>query len=75
MKSYTKRLIPYKGYFSSPFFSLAGQYGQYDNAKLSWGPTRREDGFLKKIDPAILDYMYFGSCCPESLVLFSSLRR
>jgi hypothetical protein len=60
MNSYTEAYIPYKGYYSTPFSRWQGSM-HYDNAvELRAGTARR--WFLeKKIDPAVLDYMYFGS--------------
>jgi len=65
MKSYTKAYIPYKGYYSTPFSRWQGSL-QYDNA-IELGATTSRRWFLeKKIDPAILDYMYFGSTVAQN---------
>lgn len=60
MKSYTKDYIPYKGYYSTPFSRWQGSM-QYDNAVALRAGTARRWFLGKKIDPAVLDYMYFGS--------------
>ena len=65
MKSYTKAYIPYKGYFSSPFSRWQGSM-QNDNA-VELGATTAKRWFLeKKIDPTILDYMYFGATVAQN---------
>jgi len=65
MKSYTKAYIPYKGYFSSPFSRWQGSM-QNDNA-VELGATTARRWFLeKKIDPTILDYMYFGATVAQN---------
>jgi len=60
MKQYTKAFIPYKGYYSTPFSRWQGSM-QNDNAILLGANTARRWFLEKKIDPTILDYMYFGS--------------
>ncbi|MBN2401589.1 MAG: thiolase family protein [Spirochaetes bacterium] len=60
MKSYTKAYIPYGGYYSTPFSRWQGSM-QYDNAVILGANTARRWFLEKKIDPAILDYLYFGS--------------
>jgi acetyl-CoA acetyltransferase family protein len=65
MKSYTQAYIPYKGYFSSPFSRWQGSM-QNDNA-VELGATTARRWFLeKKIDPTILDYMYFGATVAQN---------
>jgi acetyl-CoA acetyltransferase family protein len=65
MNSYTKAYIPYKGYFSSPFSRWQGSM-QNDNA-VELGATTARRWFLeKKIDPTILDYMYFGATVAQN---------
>jgi acetyl-CoA acetyltransferase family protein len=65
MKSYTKAYIPYKGYYSTPFSRWQGSM-QYDNAVELGAVTARRWFLEKKIDPAILDYMYFGSTVAQN---------
>jgi acetyl-CoA acetyltransferase len=60
MKSYTKAYIPYGGYYSTPFSRWQGSM-QYDNAIILGANTARRWFLAKKFDPAMLDYMYFGS--------------
>jgi len=65
MKAYTKASIPYKGYFSSPFSRWQGSM-QYDNAVELAANTARRWFLEKKIDPTILDYMYYGSTVAQN---------
>jgi acetyl-CoA acetyltransferase family protein len=65
MKSYTKAYIPYKGYYTTPFSRWQGSM-QYDNAVELGAATARRWFLEKKIDPAILDYMYFGSTVAQN---------
>ncbi len=60
MKPYTKAFIPYKGYYTTPFSRWQGSM-QNDNAVLLGANTARRWFLEKKIDPTILDYMYFGA--------------
>lgn len=60
MRSYSKAYIPYRGYYSTPFSRWQGSM-QYDNAIELGANTARRWFLEKKIDPGIIDYMYFGS--------------
>lgn len=60
MNRYTKAYIPYKGYYSTPFSRWQGSM-QNDNSVILGANTARRWFLSRKIDPAILDYMYFGS--------------
>ncbi len=61
MNSYTKAFIPYGGYYSTPFCRWQGSM-QHDNAVVLGANTARR-WFLekKKIDPIVIDYLYFGA--------------
>jgi acetyl-CoA acetyltransferase family protein len=65
MKAYTKAYIPYKGYYSTPFSRWQGSM-QNDNAVELGANTSRRWFLEKKIDPAVLDYMYFGSTVAQN---------
>jgi acetyl-CoA acetyltransferase family protein len=65
MKAYTKAYIPYKGYYSTPFSRWQGSM-QNDNAVELAASTSRRWFLEKKIDPAVLDYMYFGSTVAQN---------
>jgi acetyl-CoA acetyltransferase family protein len=60
MDTYKNVYIPYNGYYSSPFCRWQGSL-QYENSIELGGKTAR-NWFLKKkkIDPTIIDYVYFG---------------
>ncbi len=61
MKSYTKAYIPYGAYYSTPFSRWQGSM-QYDNAvELAATTARRWFLEKRKIDPTVIDYLYFGS--------------
>ena len=60
MKSYTKVYIPYGGYYSTPFCRWQGSM-QYDNAITLGANTARKWFLEKKIDPTIIDYLFFGT--------------
>jgi acetyl-CoA acetyltransferase len=60
MKSYTKAYIPYKGYYTTPFCRWQGSM-QYDNAITLGANTARRWFLEKKIDPTIIDYLFFGT--------------
>ena len=66
MKSYTKAYIPYGGYYSTPFSRWQGSM-QNDNAVSLAAKTARR-WFLekRKIDPTIIDYLYFGSTVAQN---------
>jgi acetyl-CoA acetyltransferase family protein len=65
MKAYTKAYIPYKGYYSTPFSRWQGSM-QNDNAVELGASTARRWFLEKKIDPTVLDYMYFGSTVAQN---------
>lgn len=66
MKSYTRPYIPYGGYYSTPFCRWQGSM-QYDNA-VSLGANTARRWFLekKKVDPTVIDYMYFGATVAQN---------
>ena len=66
MKAYTKAFIPYKGYYSTPFSRWQGSM-QNDNAvELGANTARRWFLEKKKVEPTVLDYMYFGSTVAQN---------
>jgi acetyl-CoA acetyltransferase len=66
MDTFTKAYIPYQGYYSSPFSRWQGSM-QYDNA-VSLGVNTARRWFLekKKIDPTVIDYLFFGSTVAQN---------
>jgi acetyl-CoA acetyltransferase len=66
MKAYTKAYIPYKGYYSTPFSRWQGSM-QNDNAvELAANTARRWFLEKAKLDPTVIDYMYFGSTVAQN---------
>jgi acetyl-CoA acetyltransferase family protein len=66
MKSYTKAYIPYGGYYSTPFSRWQGSM-QNDNAvSLAANTARRWFLEKKKVDPTIIDYLYFGTTVAQN---------
>jgi acetyl-CoA acetyltransferase family protein len=71
MNTFSKAYIPYNGYYSTPFSRWQGSM-QNENAIELAGKTARK-WFLekKKIDPAILDYLYFGITIHQHHLFYS----
>lgn len=71
MKAFTKAFIPYGGYYSTPFCRWQGSM-QHDNA-VFLGPNTARRWFLekRKIDPTIIDYLYFGTTVAQHHWFFS----
>jgi hypothetical protein len=55
----TKAFIPYKGYYSSPFCRWQGSMANENSIELA-AKTARNWWLSRKLDPAVLEYMYFG---------------
>ncbi|MBP1739513.1 MAG: acetyl-CoA acetyltransferase, partial [Deltaproteobacteria bacterium] len=66
MVAYTKAYIPYGGYYSTPFCRWQGSM-QNDNA-VSLAATTARRWFLekRKMDPTIIDYLYFGATVAQN---------
>jgi len=66
MVAYTKAYIPYGGYYSTPFCRWQGSM-QNDNA-VSLGAATARRWFLekRKVDPTIIDYLYFGATVAQN---------
>jgi acetyl-CoA acetyltransferase len=56
----TKAFIPYNGYYSSPFCRWQGSMA-LDNPIVLGANTARNWFLHKKLDPTILDYVYYGT--------------
>ena len=65
MNTFSKAYIPYKGYYSSPFARWQGSL-QYDNAVNLGANTARRWFLEKKIDPTVIDYLFFGSTVAQN---------
>jgi len=66
MVAYSKAFIPYGGYYSTPFCRWQGSM-QNDNAVSLAAVTARR-WFLekRKMDPTIIDYLYFGATVAQN---------
>ncbi len=60
MSSFSKAYIPYGGYYSTPFCRWQGSMQNENAIELGAKTARRWFLEKKKIDPAIIDYLYFG---------------
>ncbi len=66
MKNYTKAYIPYGGYYSTPFSRWQGSM-QNDNAvELAANTARRWFLEKRKIDPTVIDYLFFGTTVAQN---------
>jgi len=65
MNTFSKAYIPYKGYYTSPFARWQGSL-QYDNAVNLGANTARRWFLEKKIDPTVIDYLFFGSTVAQN---------
>jgi acetyl-CoA acetyltransferase len=66
---FSKVFIPYNGYYSSPFCRWQGQL-QNENPIVLGAKTARAWFLKKKIDPTILDYMYFGMTVAQNRMFY-----
>jgi acetyl-CoA acetyltransferase family protein len=70
MKTFTKAYIPYNGYYSSPFSRWQGSM-QHENSIELGAKTARNWFLHKKIDPTIIDYLYFGITIHQHHLFYS----
>jgi acetyl-CoA acetyltransferase family protein len=69
MDTFKNAYIPYSGYYSSPFCRWQGSM-QNENA-IDLGARTARNWFLqKKIEPTIIDYVYFGITIPQHHVFY-----
>jgi acetyl-CoA acetyltransferase len=66
----TKAYIPYKGYYSSPFCRWQGSMAN-DNAIQLGAKTARNWFLSRKLDPTVLDYMYYGTTISQHYMFYS----
>ncbi|MGE5839579.1 MAG: thiolase family protein [Deltaproteobacteria bacterium] len=66
MVAFSKVYIPYGGYYSTPFCRWQGSM-QHDNST-SLGANTARRWFLekRKMDPTVIDYLYFGSTVAQN---------
>jgi len=60
MNSFSKAYIPYGGYYSTPFCRWQGSMQNENSIELGAKTARRWFLEKKKIDPTVIDYLYFG---------------
>jgi acetyl-CoA acetyltransferase len=70
MNTFSKAYIPYNGYYSSPFCRWQGSL-QHENAIELGAKTARSWLLQKKIDPTIIDYLYFGITIHQHHLFYS----
>ncbi|MBC7075147.1 MAG: thiolase family protein [Syntrophomonadaceae bacterium] len=66
---YSKAFIPYGGYYSSPFVRWNGSL-KAENPVVLGAATARRWFVEKKIDPTVLDFLYFGQTITSPLTFF-----
>ncbi|MCD4717507.1 MAG: thiolase family protein [Desulfobacterales bacterium] len=66
----TKAFIPYKGYYSSPFSRWQGTMAN-ENAIVLGANTARNWMLASKLDPTIIDYMYYGITISQLHMFYS----
>jgi acetyl-CoA acetyltransferase family protein len=71
MKTFTKAYIPYNGYYSSPFSRWQGSMQNENSIELGAKTARRWFLEKKKIDPSIIDYLYFGITIHQHHLFYS----
>ena len=66
----TKAFIPYNGYYSSPFCRWQGSMAN-ENAISLGARTARNWWLKKKLDPTVLEYMYYGITIAQLHMFYS----
>ena len=66
----TKAFIPYKGYYSSPFCRWQGSMANENPIDLA-AKTARNWFLSRKLDPTVLDYMYYGTTIAMPKLFYS----
>jgi acetyl-CoA acetyltransferase family protein len=66
MNNYTKAFIPYGGYYTTPFSRWQGSLQNDNSINLGANTARRWFLEKKKLDPTIIDYLYFGSTVAQN---------
>jgi acetyl-CoA acetyltransferase len=65
MNRFSKAYLPYGGYYSTPFCRWQGSMQNENAIELGAKTARRWLLEKKKIDPTIIDYLYFGITIPQ----------
>ena len=71
MNTFSKAYIPYGGYYSTPFCRWQGSMQNENAIELGAKTARRWLLEEKKIDPTIIDYLYFGITIPQLHLFFA----
>jgi acetyl-CoA acetyltransferase len=71
MNTFTKAYIPYNGYYSTPFTRWQGSMQNENSIELGAKTARRWFLEKKKIDPGILDYLYYGTSITQHHLFYS----
>ncbi len=71
MATFTKAYIPYNGYYSTPFCRWQGSMQNENAIELGAKTARRWFLEKKKIDPGILDYLYYGVSITQHHLFYS----
>jgi acetyl-CoA acetyltransferase len=71
MKTFTKAYIPYNGYYSTPFCRWQGSMQNENGIELGAKTARRWFLEKKKIDPTVIDYLYFGITIYQHRMFYS----
>jgi len=70
MTTLSKAFIPYKGYYSSPFCRWQGSLAN-ENAVVLGAKTANRWLKKRKIDPTVIDYLYFGISVAQRYMFYS----
>jgi acetyl-CoA acetyltransferase len=71
MKTFSKVYIPYNGYYSTSFCRWQGSMQNENSIELGAKTARRWFLEKKKIDPAVIDYLYFGISIHQHHLFYS----
>jgi acetyl-CoA acetyltransferase len=71
MNTFKKVYIPYNGYYSTPFTRWQGSMQNENSIELAAKTARRWFLEKKKIDPGIIDYLYFGITITQHHLFYS----
>lgn len=71
MSTFTKAYVPYNGYYSTPFCRWQGSLQNENSIELAAKTARKWLLEKKKIDPSIIDYLYFGISITQPHLFYS----
>jgi len=71
MKTFTKAYIPYNGYYSTPFCRWQGSMQNENGIELGAKTARRWFLEKRKVDPTVIDYLYFGITIHQHRMFYS----